>query len=93
MLSSRGKINVLPTADIPTGPLFSLWKAGFGGAAKTDSVRGYLRPKLAGLPAGLFPADGNFVILLPDGDSKLSDSLIFTSFSSDFYLVTLTKSF
>jgi hypothetical protein len=64
MLSSRGKTSVFPTADIPTGPLFSLWKAGFGGSAKSDSVRVLLRFALAGLPAGLFPAEPNLYISL-----------------------------
>jgi len=80
MLSSRGKTRVFPTADIPTGPLFSLWKAGFGGSAKTDSVLLLLRFELAGLPNGLlcsvFPAEPIFITLLPTGDSKLSETLM-----------------
>ena len=77
MLSARGKTSVLPTADIPTGPLstISLWKAGFGGSAKTDSVRLWLRFALAGLPAGLLPAEPKSITFLPFpvGENKEPD--------------------
>ena len=99
MLSTRGKTSVLPTADIPIGPLsaISLWKAGFGRSAKTDSVLLWLRFALPGLPIGLLPTDPKSITFLPFpvGENKVpaSDSFNFiyskALFSSEFCLLTL----